>query len=67
MACLEIRNAGREDIEVTVYTSASGTFRVRVAAVDTEKIYKTGRMCVPAADYVRSEAKFVGDIFEPSR
>ena len=65
--CLEIRNTGRDDIEVTVYTSASGTIRVRVAAGDTEKIYKTGRMCVPAADYLRSGAVFVGDIFSPSR
>jgi len=65
--CLEIRNSGRDDMEITVYTVASSTIRVRVAAGDTEKIYKAGRMCVPATDYVRSEAKFVGNIFEPSR
>jgi hypothetical protein len=65
--CLEIRNSGREDMEVTVYTSASGTIRVRVAAGDTEKIYKAGRMCVPADDYLRSEAHFDGNIFAPSR
>ena len=54
-------------MEVTAYTVASSTIRVRVVTGDTEKIYKTGRMCVPATDYVRSEAKFVGNIFEPSR
>ena len=65
--CLEIRNASREDMEVTVYTAASGTIRVRVAAGDTEKVYKTGRMCVPAADYVRSDAKYDVGVFTPSR
>ena len=65
--CLEIRNTAREDIEVTVYTAASGPITVRVAKGDTEKVYKTGRMCVPAADYVRSEAEYTGGIFAPSR
>ncbi|HYJ42635.1 MAG TPA: hypothetical protein VEW08_17725 [Steroidobacteraceae bacterium] len=65
--CLEIRNLSREDIEVTVYTAASGTYTVRVAGGDTEKIYKTGRMCVPAADYLRSGAEYAGGIFSPSR
>ena len=60
--CLEIQNSGRDDLEITVYTVASSTITVRIAAGDTEKIYKHGRMCVPATDYVRSEAKFVGDI-----
>ena len=65
--CLEIRNSGPEDIEVKVYTAASGTITLRVAGGDTEKVYKTGRMCVPAADYVRSDAKLAGGIFSPSR
>jgi hypothetical protein len=58
--CLEIRNTGREDIEVTVYTTAVGPITVRIASGDAEIIYKTGRMCVPATDYVRSDAQFVG-------
>ena len=65
--CLEIRNSSRDDIEVTVYTTATGSITVRVASGDTEKVYKTGRMCVPAADYVRSDAEFAGGIFAPSR
>ena len=65
--CLEIRNAGREDIEVTVYTAASGAITVRVLSGDTEKVYKTSRMCVPAADYVRADAKFDVGVFTPSR
>ena len=63
--CLEIRNAGREDIQVTVYTTASGAITLRVSSGDTEKVYKTGRTCVPAADYVRADAKFDGGIFAP--
>jgi hypothetical protein len=65
--CLEIRNASREDIEVTVYTSVSGTITVRVASGDTETVYKSGRRCVPANDYLRSSAKFAGGMFTPSR
>jgi hypothetical protein len=65
--CLEIRNSSRDDIEVTVYTTATGSITLRVASGDTEKVYKTGRMCVPAADYVRSVAEFTGGIFAPSR
>jgi hypothetical protein len=65
--CLEIRNSASEDIEVKVYTAASGAITLRIASGDTEKVYKTGRMCVPAADYVRSDAKFAGGIFSPSR
>jgi len=65
--CLEIRNTGRNDIQVTVYTVGSGTLRIRVAKGDTEKLYKTGRMCVPAADYVRADAEYEGDIFSPTR
>ena len=65
--CLEIRNAGPEDIEVKMYTASSGTITVRVASGDTEKLYNPGRLCVPATDYVRSDAKLAGGIFSPSR
>ena len=65
--CLEIRNSGNEDIEVMVYTRSSGTIRVRVGMGDTEKVYKPGRICVPAADYVRADAKFLSGIFAPPR
>jgi len=65
--CLEIRNSGREDIEVLVYTSHSVPTRVRVAGGDTEKVFKTGRICIPAADYLRSEAEFIAGVFAPSR
>jgi hypothetical protein len=65
--CLEIRNSGRNDVEVTVYTAGSGPITVLVASGDFEKVYKAGRMCVPAADYVRSDAQFAGGIFSPSR
>jgi hypothetical protein len=64
--CLEIRNAGREDIQVTVYTAGSGAITVRVAGGLTEKVYKTSRLCVPAVDYVRADAEFEGGIFSPS-
>jgi hypothetical protein len=63
--CLEIRNDGREDIQVTVYTSGSGTIRVRVFSGHTEKVYKTGRTCVPAADYVRADSEFDGEVLAP--
>jgi hypothetical protein len=63
--CLEIRNAGREDIQVTVYTAGSGAITVRVLSGHTEKVYKTSRTCVPAADYVRADAEFDGGIFAP--
>ena len=63
--CMEIRNTGREDIQVTVYTAGSGVITVRVLSGQTEKVYKTGRLCVPAADYVRADAKFDGGIFAP--
>ena len=65
--CLEIRNTSRQDIQITVYTAGSGTLRLRVAKGDSEKLYKTGRICVPAADYVRADAEYEGDIFAPSR
>jgi hypothetical protein len=65
--CLEIRNGGRDDIQVTVYTAGSGAITVRIASGDTEKVYKTGRTCVPAADYVRADAEFDGGIFAPPR
>jgi len=63
--CLEIRNAGREDIQVTVYTTGSGSITLRVLSGHTEKVYKTGRLCVNAADYVRSDSEFEGGIFAP--
>jgi len=65
--CLEVRNSGREDIEVTVYVASGGSIRVQVAAGDTEKVYKAGRICIPVADYVRSDAQVSGGIFSPSR
>jgi hypothetical protein len=65
--CLEIRNSGRDDIQVTVYTAGSGAITVRVASGDTQKVYKTGRTCVPAADYVRADAEYDGGIFAPPR
>jgi hypothetical protein len=65
--CLEIRNGGRDDIQVTVYTAGSGAITVRIASGDTEKVYKTGRTCVPAADYVRADAEFDGGVFAPPR
>lgn len=64
--CLEIRNTGREDIQVTVYTAGSGAITVRVMSGHTEKLYKTGRTCVPAVDYVRADAEFDGGVFAPS-
>ena len=63
--CLEIRNAGREDISVTVYTTASGAITVRVLSGHTEKVYKSGRLCVPATQYVRADAEFAGGVFAP--
>ena len=65
--CLEIRNGGRDDIQVTVYTVGSGAITVRIASGDTGKVYKTGRNCVPATDYVRADAEFDGGIFAPPR
>jgi hypothetical protein len=65
--CLEIRNSGREDIEITVYTSSSGPITVQIASGATEKVFKPGRICVPAADYVRSDVQVVGGVFSPSR
>ena len=65
--CMEIRNSGREDIEVTVYSAGGGPITLRIASGDTEKVYKTGRVCVPAADYVRSDSKLAGGIFAPTR
>jgi|SRR5690348_2596913 len=64
--CLEIRNSGRDDIEVTVYTTSSGPITVRIARGDTEKVYKSGRMCVLATDYVRSDAQYTGGTLTPS-
>ena len=63
--CLEIRNSGREDIQVTVYTAGSGAITVRVMSGHTEKVYKTSRICVPAVDYVRADAEFAGGVFAP--
>lgn len=63
--CLSIRNAGREDIQVSVYTVGSGVIAVRVMSGHTEKVYKTSRTCVPAADYVRADAEFDGGVFAP--
>ena len=63
--CLEIRNSGREDIQVTVYTAGSGAITVRIMSGHTEKVYKTSRTCVPAVDYVRADAEFEGGIFAP--
>ncbi len=63
--CLEIRNSGREDIQVTVYTAGSGAITLRVMGGQTEKVYKTSRTCVPAVDYVRADAKLEGGIFSP--
>lgn len=65
--CLEIRNSGRDDIQVTVYTAGSGAITVRIASGHTEKVYKTGRLCVPAVDYVRADAEFDGGVFAPPR
>jgi len=65
--CMEIRNAGREDIRVKVYTAGSGVIMVRVLSGQTEKVYKPGRLCVQAADYVRADAEFDGGIFAPPR
>ena len=65
--CLEIRNSGREDVEVLVYTSHSVPTRVLVAGGMAEKVFKVGRVCIPAADYLRSEAEVVAGIFSPSR
>jgi hypothetical protein len=65
--CLEIRNSGRDDIQVTVYTTGSGAITVRVASGDTQKVYKVSRVCVPAVDYVRADAEFDGGIFAPPR
>lgn len=65
--CLEVRNSGRDDVELTVYTAGSGPITLRVASGDTEKVYKTGRRCVLAADYVRSDAQVTGGTFTPSR
>ncbi len=63
--CLEIRNSGREDIQITVYTAGSGAITVRIMSGHTEKVYKTSRTCVPAVDYVRADAEFEGGIFSP--
>lgn len=63
--CLEIRNAGPEDIKVTVYTAASGPIALRIASGSTEKLYKFGRTCVPAVDYLHSESQFDGGVFSP--
>ena len=62
---LAIRNAGREDIQVTVYTTGSGPITLRIGSGSTEKLYKTGRICVPAVDYVRADSEFEGGIFAP--
>ncbi len=63
--CLEIRNGGREDIQVTVYTAGSGAITVRIMSGHTEKVYKTSRTCVPAVDYVRADAELDGGVFAP--
>ena len=63
--CLSIRNAGREDIQVTVYTAGSGAITIRVMSGHTEKVYKTSRVCVPATDYVRADSEFDGGVFAP--
>jgi hypothetical protein len=65
--CLEIRNGGRDDIQVTVYTAGSGAITVRIASGDTQKVYKTSRACVPAVDYMRADAEYDGGIFAPRR
>jgi hypothetical protein len=64
--CLEIRNSGRDDVEVTVYTTGSTPVTVHIARGDSEKVYKIGRKCVLAADYVRSDAQISGGTFNPS-
>ena len=63
--CMEIRNSGREDIRVTVYTAGSGAITLRILSGDTQTVYKTSRTCVPAADYVRADAELDGGIFAP--
>jgi hypothetical protein len=63
--CLEIRNAGRKDIQVTVYTAVSGPITVRVLGGHTEKIYTTSRRCLPATDYLRVDSEFDGGVFGP--
>ena len=63
--CLQIRNAGREDLRVTVYTVGSGSITVRVMSGQTETVFKTSRMCLPAADYVRADSELDGGIFAP--
>ncbi len=65
--CLEIRNGGRDDIQITVYTAGSGAITLRIASGDTQKVYKTGRTCVAAVDYVRADAEYDGGIFAPQR
>jgi len=65
--CLEIRNSGREDIEVMVYTTGSVPTPVRIAGGSTEKVFKTGRVCILATQYLRSEAQFMGGTLMPSR
>ena len=65
--CLEIRNSGREDIEVMVYTTGSVPTTVRIAGGSTERVFKTGRVCILATQYLRSEAQFIGGVLAPSR
>ena len=48
-----------------VYTAASGPIALRVASGSTEKLYKIGRTCVPAVDYLHSESQFDGGVFAP--
>jgi len=64
--CLEIRNSSRDDVEVTVYTAVTIPITVHIARGDSEKVYKPGRKCVLAADYVRSDAEVSGGTFKPS-
>ena len=63
--CLEFQNTGRDDMQITVYTAGSGALQLTVAGGFTEKLYRTGRQCILAVDYVRSEAEFEGGIFAP--
>ena len=65
--CLEIRNTAGKTSRSRCTPPPAVAITVRVAAGHTEKVYKTGRMCVPAVDYVRSDAEFNGGIFAPPR
>ena len=63
--CLTVRNTGREDIQVTVYTAGSGAISLRVMGGHTETVYRISRNCVPADDYVRADSELAGGVFAP--